>query len=103
MKTVANFDHIGEENAFAVLARATALAAQGKDIIHLGLGQPDFLTPDHILAAAAQALPAGHPGSPPAPGRRPPGDPAVAACPVAWPSSPPARRWEFSTVNALRR
>ena len=40
MKTISNSDRIGEENAFAVLARATALAAQGKDIINLGIGQP---------------------------------------------------------------
>ena len=43
---VAGFDRIGEENAFAVLARATELAAQGRDIINLGIGQPDFRTPD---------------------------------------------------------
>ena len=42
LKTVAAFDRIGEENAFAVLARANALAAQGRDIISLGIGQPDF-------------------------------------------------------------
>jgi aspartate/methionine/tyrosine aminotransferase len=53
MKTVANFDRIGEENAFAVLARATALAAQGRDIINLGIGQPDFRTPEHIRCATA--------------------------------------------------
>ena len=45
LKTVAAFDRIGEENAFAVLARANALAAQGRDIISLGIGQPDFRTP----------------------------------------------------------
>src|SRR5215468_4987091 len=56
MQTIAAFDRIGEENAFAVLARATALAAQGKDIINLGIGQPDFRTPDHIVEAAAKAL-----------------------------------------------
>ena len=48
MKTVANFDRIGEENAFAVLARANALAAQGRDIINLGIGQPDFKTPGNV-------------------------------------------------------
>ena len=48
LKTVPNFDRIGEENAFAVLARANALAAQGRDIINLGIGQPDFQTPEHI-------------------------------------------------------
>ena len=68
MKTVANFDRIGEENAFAVLARATALAAQGRDIINLGIGQPDFRTPEHIVEAAAKALRDGHHGYTPANG-----------------------------------
>src|SRR5258707_3803669 len=68
MKTVANFDRIGEENAFAVLARATALAAQGKDIINLGIGQPDFRTPEHIVEAAVKALRDGHHGYTPAVG-----------------------------------
>ncbi|HEY2010128.1 MAG TPA: pyridoxal phosphate-dependent aminotransferase [Rhizomicrobium sp.] len=68
MKTVANFDRIGEENAFAVLARATALAAAGRDIINLGIGQPDFRTPDHIVEAAAKALCDGHHGYTPAVG-----------------------------------
>jgi aspartate aminotransferase len=62
MKTIENFDRIGEENAFAVLARANALAAQGKDIINLGIGQPDFRTPDHIAEAAIQAIKDGHHG-----------------------------------------
>jgi aspartate/methionine/tyrosine aminotransferase len=68
MKTVANFDRIGEENAFAVLARATNLAAQGRDIINLGIGQPDFRTPDHIVEAAIKALRDGHHGYTPATG-----------------------------------
>jgi aspartate aminotransferase len=42
LRTIAAFDRIGEENAFAVLARANALVAQGRDIINLGIGQPDF-------------------------------------------------------------
>jgi len=62
MKTIAAFDRIGEENAFAVLARANALAAQGRDIISLGIGQPDFRTPDHIVEAAVKALRDGHHG-----------------------------------------
>ena len=62
LKTVAAFDRIGEENAFAVLARANALAAQGRDIISLGIGQPDFRTPDHIVEAAVKALRDGHHG-----------------------------------------
>ena len=53
LKTVPHFDRIGEENAFAVLARATALMQQGRDIINLGIGQPDFRTPDHIVEAGA--------------------------------------------------
>lgn len=65
---VAAFSRIGEENAFAVLARATALAAQGRDIINLGIGQPDFPTPPHIVEAAVKALRDGHHGYTPATG-----------------------------------
>ena len=54
--TIAGFGRIGEENAFAVLARATDLAAQGRDIVNLGIGQPDFRTPEHIVEAAIKAL-----------------------------------------------
>ncbi len=68
LKTIAAFDRIGEENAFAVLARATALAAQGKDIVNLGIGQPDFRTPDFIVEAAIKALRDGHHGYTPATG-----------------------------------
>src|SRR5207253_5949836 len=62
LKTIAAFDRLGEENAFAVLARATELASQGRDIINLGIGQPDFRTPDHIVDAAVKALRDGHHG-----------------------------------------
>jgi len=68
LQTIAGFDRIGEENAFAVLARANALAAQGKDIINLGIGQPDFRTPEHIVEAAIKALRDGHHGYTPAVG-----------------------------------
>src|SRR5215468_1944545 len=68
LKTIASFDRIGEENAFAVLARATTLAAQGRDIINLGIGQPDFRTPEHIVEAAVKALRDGHHGYTPAVG-----------------------------------
>ncbi len=68
LKTISAFDRIGEENAFAVLARAGELAASGRDIINLGIGQPDFPTPDHIVAAAIKALTDGHHGYTPAPG-----------------------------------
>jgi aspartate/methionine/tyrosine aminotransferase len=62
LTTISAFDRIGEENAFAVLARANALGAQGRDIINLGIGQPDFRTPDHIVEAAVKALRDGHHG-----------------------------------------
>ena len=68
LKTYEGFDRIGEENAFAVLARATELSQQGKDIINLGIGQPDFPTPDHIVEAAIKALKDGHHGYTPANG-----------------------------------
>jgi len=68
LQTVTAFDRIGEENAFAVLARATELAHQGRDIINLGIGQPDFHTPEHIVEAAVKALRDGHHGYTPANG-----------------------------------
>jgi aspartate/methionine/tyrosine aminotransferase len=78
LRTIAAFDRIGEENAFAVLARANALVAQGRDIINLGIGQPDFRTPDFIVEAAVKALRDGHHGYTPANGI-PPLREAVAA------------------------
>jgi len=71
LKTIAAFDRIGEENAFAVLARATQLIAQGRDIINLGIGQPDFRTPEFIVEAAVKALRDGHHGYTPAVGITP--------------------------------
>ena len=68
LKTIAAFERMGEENAFAVLARATALAAQGRDIVNLGIGQPDFPTPPHNVEAAVKALRDGHHGYTPANG-----------------------------------
>jgi len=62
------FDRIGEENAFAVLARATALAAEGRSILNLGIGQPDFRTPEHIVDAAVKALRDGQHGYTPSVG-----------------------------------
>jgi aspartate aminotransferase len=56
MKLAARMDRIGVEGAFKVLLRARALEAQGRDIIHLELGEPDFDTPKHIVEAAKQAL-----------------------------------------------
>jgi aspartate/methionine/tyrosine aminotransferase len=71
LRTIAAFDRIGEENAFSVLARATELASQGRDIINLGIGQPDFRTPDHIVEAGIKALRDGHHGYTPATGIKP--------------------------------
>ncbi|WP_299640227.1 pyridoxal phosphate-dependent aminotransferase [uncultured Ruegeria sp.] len=71
MHTVANFDRIGEENAFAVLARAGALAAKGMDVINLGIGQPDFSTPENIVEAAVKAQRDGQHGYTPATGIAP--------------------------------
>jgi aspartate/methionine/tyrosine aminotransferase len=59
---------LGTETAFEVLARAKALEAQGRNIINLGIGQPDFQTPAHIVAAAQKALADGHHGYTPANG-----------------------------------
>ncbi|MBI3364639.1 MAG: aminotransferase class I/II-fold pyridoxal phosphate-dependent enzyme, partial [Ignavibacteriae bacterium] len=47
---------LGTETAFEVLAKARALEAQGKDIVHLEIGEPDFDTPSHIKQAAKKAL-----------------------------------------------
>jgi aspartate aminotransferase len=47
---------LGTESAFQVLARARALEATGRDVIHLEIGEPDFSTPDHIIEAACRAL-----------------------------------------------
>ena len=61
-------NHLGTETAFEVLARANALEAEGRKIINLGIGQPDFQTPDHIVEAAIKALRDGHHGYTPASG-----------------------------------
>lgn len=68
IQTITAFDRLGEENAFAVLARATTLAKEGRDIVNLGIGQPDFQTPAHIVEAAIKALRDGHHGYTPANG-----------------------------------
>ncbi|MBU1176403.1 MAG: pyridoxal phosphate-dependent aminotransferase [Alphaproteobacteria bacterium] len=59
---------LGTETAFDVLARANRLIAEGRDIINLGIGQPDFKTPDHIVEAGVKALRDGHHGYTPANG-----------------------------------
>jgi aspartate aminotransferase len=59
---------LGTESAFEVLARAKALEAEGRSIINLGIGQPDFATPPHIVEAGRKALADGHHGYTPANG-----------------------------------
>ena len=56
---------LGTESAFEVLARAKALEAKGKSVINLGIGQPDFLTPPHIVEAAVKASRDGQHGTRP--------------------------------------
>jgi aspartate/methionine/tyrosine aminotransferase len=59
MDIAARMGRLGTESAFEVLARAKALERQGKKIIHLEIGEPDFDTPEHIRDAAKRALDAG--------------------------------------------
>ena len=59
---------LGTETAFEVLARARALEAQGRDIVHLEIGEPDFATPQHIVRAAEEALRQGYTHYGPTPG-----------------------------------
>jgi aspartate aminotransferase len=59
---------LGTETAFEVLARAKQLEAAGRSIVNLGIGQPDFPTPDHIVEAGRKALADGHHGYTPASG-----------------------------------
>ncbi|MDA8675360.1 pyridoxal phosphate-dependent aminotransferase [Alphaproteobacteria bacterium] len=60
--------NLGTETAFSVLARAAELSAQGRDVINLGIGQPDFPTPPHIVEAGIKALRDGHHGYTPSKG-----------------------------------
>ena len=62
MKLAKNLERLGTESAFSILAEAKKLEAQGKEMIHLGLGQPDFKSPKHVVEAAKKALDAGHHG-----------------------------------------
>jgi len=62
MKIAKNVSRLGTETAFKVLAEAKKLEKEGKEIIHLSLGQPDFKTPSHIVDATIKALKDGHHG-----------------------------------------
>jgi len=56
MQVVDKMNRLGVESAFEVLVRARALEAQGRSIIHLEIGEPDFPTPKHIVEAGKKAL-----------------------------------------------
>src|SRR5690348_4455858 len=58
-RVASRMGQMGTETAFEVLVRARALEAQGRDVIHLEIGEPDFDTPGHIIQAAQHALEAG--------------------------------------------
>jgi aspartate/methionine/tyrosine aminotransferase len=62
MKIVKNINRLGTETAFEVFAEAKKLEKEGKEIIHLNLGQPDFKTSNHIIDATVKALKDGHHG-----------------------------------------
>ncbi|MFC6159767.1 pyridoxal phosphate-dependent aminotransferase [Kribbella jiaozuonensis] len=68
MKLAQRMERLGTESAFEVLAKAKALEAQGREIVHLEIGEPDFDTPAHVIAAAQQALDKGFTHYVPAPG-----------------------------------
>ena len=68
MKLADRMERLGTESAFEVLARARALERTGSRVIHLEIGEPDFDTPPHIVAAAAEALAGGATHYVPAPG-----------------------------------
>jgi len=68
VKLAEGMSRLGTETAFEVLARAAKLEAEGRDVINLGIGQPDFKTPEHVVEAAIKALRDGHHGYTPAQG-----------------------------------
>ena len=68
LKISKHIENLGTESAFEVLARAQELSRQGKHIINLGIGQPDFQTPLNIVEAGVKALKDGHHGYTPANG-----------------------------------
>ena len=59
MHIAGRMSRLGTETAFEVLVRARALEAQGRDIVHLEIGEPDFDTPQNIIDAAKGALDSG--------------------------------------------
>jgi aspartate aminotransferase len=68
MKLAGRMSRLGTETAFEVLARARALEAKGRNIVHLEIGEPDFDTPAHVIEAAVAALHSGYTHYSPSPG-----------------------------------
>ncbi len=68
MELAASMSRLGTETAFEVLARARALEAEGRRIVHLEIGEPDFETPPHVVEAAIKALRDGETHYCPSPG-----------------------------------
>jgi aspartate aminotransferase len=71
MKLAERMDRLGTETAFSVLAKAKELEAQGRDVVHLEIGEPDFDTPANIVEAGVRALREGYTHYTPAPGIMP--------------------------------
>jgi len=59
-KLAKRMERLGTETAFTVLARAKQLEREGRDIVHLEIGEPDFDTPQHIIDAACEAMNKGY-------------------------------------------
>ena len=68
MKLAHRMARLGTETAFEVLAKARLLEAEGMDVIHLEIGEPDFGSPSHVVEAGRQALTDGYTGYGPSPG-----------------------------------
>jgi aspartate aminotransferase len=68
MRLADRMSRLGTESAFEVLSKALALEAEGRQVVHLEIGEPDFDTPAHVVAAAEQALADGHTHYVPSPG-----------------------------------
>src|SRR5947208_784562 len=68
VQIAARMNRLGTESAFEVLAKAQALAAKGRSIVNLCIGQPDFPPPAHVIEAGQRAIAEGHHGYTAAPG-----------------------------------
>ncbi len=68
IQVATRMNRLGTESAFEILAKAQALAANGKSIVNLCIGQPDFPPPAHVIEAGQRAIAEGHHGYTAAPG-----------------------------------